>query len=192
MTDCQLTFERSTGVFFDPQSFYFSCYFVNFWDFIVIKFSVAVHFFIVLISSIIVCWNVMTWGHDLTSTGDIMAWNDIITSEVPSSISWILFIFLKRTNLDYKNPKMVSSQAVTSWHFHYVMSWRPKHWLFHHSTISGSRHDRAKIFLNFQGFWVKEVNSMQARYVVLTRDLVHQGHVTLQLTSDLSYLIYTC
>ena len=102
-------------------------------------------FFIVVISSLILSWNVMTWRHDMTSKCDVMAWNDIIsfiTSEAPSSISWFYF-FLKRTNLDYK---MVSSQAVTSWHVHDAMSWRTKHWLFHHSTISGSRRDRAKIF----------------------------------------------
>ena len=30
--------------------------------------------------------------------------------------------------------------------------------------------------------WVKEVNGMLARYVALSRDLVRQGHVTLQVT----------
>ena len=30
--------------------------------------------------------------------------------------------------------------------------------------------------------WIKEVNGMWTRYVALTRDLVRQDHVTLQVT----------
>ena len=39
-------------------------------------------------------------------------------------------------------------------------------------------------------FWVKKVNDMKARYVALTRDLVHQVHVTLQVTSLISGTIH--
>ena len=35
-------------------------------------------------------------------------------------------------------------------------------------------------------FWVKKVNGMKVKYVALTRDLVRQGHVTLQVTSLIS------
>ena len=39
--------------------------------------------------------------------------------------------------------------------------------------------------------WVKEVNGMKTRYVALTRDLVCQGHVTLQVTYLISGPIHT-
>ena len=39
-------------------------------------------------------------------------------------------------------------------------------------------------------FWVQKVNDMKARYVAWTRDLVRQGHVTLQVTSLISGTIH--
>ena len=101
--------------------------------------------------------------HDMTSWHDVKVWRHGMKwhHHQWSTFQYILnfIFFLKRTNLDYKNPKTDSSQAVTSWHFHDVTSWRPKHWLFHHSTISGSRRDRAKIFFLFLRFfgWKKSM-----------------------------------
>ena len=47
--------------------------------------------------------------HDMTSWHDVkvhvMARNDIITSSAPSSISWILFLFLREPTLITKTPK---------------------------------------------------------------------------------------
>ena len=52
-------------------------------------------------------------------------------------------------------------------------------------------HDKDMIFLVSIVCWVKKVNSMWSRYVTLTRDLVHQGHVTLQVTYIISGPIHT-
>ena len=84
-TTCKyLTFK--TKMFFFTPEFLFLVPFRQFLRFYRQIFS-SCSFFIVVIPSMIVCWNVMTWRHDMTSKCDVKTWNDIITSEAPSSIS---------------------------------------------------------------------------------------------------------
>ena len=101
-----------------------------------------------------------------------MVWNDIITSETSSSI--------------------ISSQAATSWHPPDAMSWRLKHWLFPHSTISGRRRDRAKIF-SFLMFYESEKSMACRQDTWLWRVTLYIKVKSNDLTNDLSYLVsYAC
>ena len=139
MCTYDLNLNRSTGVFFDPRVFILGvfCQFLRFYHQI---FSSC---------SFFVCWNVITWRHDMTSECDVMVWNDIITSETPFSIYWILFSFL-RTNLFTKTPKRSQDNSDVM-----AFPWRR---LFHHSTISGSRRDRAKFLFLFLSFsWSRKL-----------------------------------
>ena len=82
------------GLFW-PQSFYFWCNFVNFWNFIV-KFSVTVHFLLPSFQ-----YDCMLKCHDMTSWHEVKVWRHCMkwhhhhTSETPSSISWISFFSQK-------------------------------------------------------------------------------------------------
>ena len=118
----------------------------------------------------IVFWKVMTWHHDMTSKCDVKAWNDIITSEAPSSISWILFLFSREPTLVTKTPKRFQAKQLRHDIFmtscHDVLNTEySTPLLFHHSTTlySGSSRDRTKIlFFNSMVFWVEKIIGLEA------------------------------